>query len=324
MAQATATRELPEAMDETFQTRRATSPALEKILYDAIPVLDHGFIRVIDYMGDDAAIVQAARVSYGRGTKKVSEDRGLINYLMRHWHSTPFEMCEIKFHVKLPIFVARQWIRHRTANVNEYSARYSIMDKEFYIPEPSQLSPQSKLNHQGRGVDTLSPAESARVLEILKGDAEQTYAHYEEMMASEGSGASGQGSESASLNPDPQSLSPKQGLARELARMNLTMNYYTQWYWKIDLHNLMHFLMLRADPHAQYEIRVYADAMIDILKQWVPFAYEAFDEHRLNGARFSRTALVVLKRMLNGEQITQETSGLTKREWAEFQASIAA
>ena len=310
MAQATAIKEAPEAMDETFTTRRATSPALEKILYDAIPVLDHGFIRVIDYMGDDAAIVQAARVSYGRGTKKVSEDRGLINYLMRHWHSTPFEMCEIKFHVKLPIFVARQWIRHRTANVNEYSARYSIMDKEFYIPDPTQLAPQSKLNHQGRGVDTLSPAESARVLHILKSDSEQTYAHYEEMMNCDAAGTV--------LDES------KSGLARELARMNLTMNYYTQWYWKIDLHNLMHFLMLRADPHAQYEIRVYADAMIEILKQWVPFAYEAFDEHRLNGARFSRTALVVLKRMLNGEKITQETSGLTKREWAEFQASIAA
>ena len=298
-----------EAMDETFPTRRATSPALEKILYDPIPVLDHGFIRVIDYMGDDAAIVQAARVSYGRGTKKVSEDRGLINYLMRHWHSTPFEMCEIKFHVKLPIFVARQWIRHRTANVNEYSARYSVMDKEFYIPDAAQLSPQSKLNHQGRGVDTLSPAESARVLEILKNDSEQTYSHYEELMNADNQG-----------NVLDES---KSGLARELARMNLTMNYYTQWYWKIDLHNFMHFLMLRADPHAQYEIRVYADAMIEILKQWVPFAYEAFDEHRLNGARFSRTALAVLKRMLSGEAITQETSGLTKREWAEFQASIA-
>ncbi len=294
---------------ETHATKRATCPELEKLLYTPIPVLDHGFIRVIDYMGDDSAIVQAARVSYGKGTKKVNEDRGLINYLMRHWHSTPFEMCEMKFHVKLPIFVARQWIRHRTANVNEYSARYSVMDKEFYIPDPTQLAPQSKANHQGRGGDTLSPAESARVLDILKQDSEQVYGHYEELMNADQAG-----------NVLDES---KSGIARELARMNLTLNYYTQWYWKIDLHNLFHFLMLRADPHAQYEIRVYADAMINVVKQWVPFAYEAFEEHRLNGARFSRTGLAVLKRMLAGEQITQETSGLTKREWVEFQAVLA-
>ena len=300
-----------ESADEWFETRRATSPALEKLLYSPIPVLDHGFIRVIDYMGDDAAIVQAARVSYGKGTKQVNQDKGLINYLMRHWHSTPFEMCEIKFHIKLPIFVARQWIRHRTANVNEYSARYSIMDKEFYIPQAQHLNPQSKQNNQGRSPDVLSPADAARVLEILKGDAEQVYKHYEELMGGE--------------EPNPQSPIPNpepQGIARELARMNLTLNYYTQWYWKIDLHNLMHFLMLRADPHAQYEIRVYADAMIEILKAWVPFAYEAFEEHRLHGARFSRSSLAVLKRMLAGENVTQETSGLTKREWAEFESAL--
>jgi len=296
------------AGDETFVTKRATSPALEAILYDTIPVLDHGFVRVIDYMGDDAAIVQAARVSYGRGTKQVSQDKGLINYLMRHWHSTPFEMCEIKFHVKLPIFVARQWIRHRTANVNEYSARYSILDKEFYIPEASQLAPQSTQNHQGRGGAVLSPAESARVLEILKGDSEQTYAHYEELMNCDASGNV--------LDAE------KSGVARELARMNLTLNYYTHWYWKIDLHNLMHFLMLRADSHAQYEIRVYADAMLDVVKKWVPFAYEAFEEHRLHGVRLSRTGLAVVKRMLAGEQVTQETSGLTKREWEELRATL--
>lgn len=310
MVQAAAVKNIPtEAMDETFTTRRATSPALEKLLYDPIPVLDHGFIRVIDYMGDDAAIVQAARVSYGKGTKKLNEDKGLINYLMRHWHSTPFEMCEIKFHIKLPIFVARQWIRHRTANVNEYSGRYSVMDKEFYLPDASQLAPQSKSNHQGRGGDTLTPAESARVLEILKNDSEQTYTHYEELMNADAQGNV--------LDEN------KSGIARELARMNLTLNYYTQWYWKIDLHNLMHFLMLRADPHAQYEIRVYADAMIEIMKAWVPFAHEAFEEHRLHGTRLSRTSLEVVKRMLKGEQVTQETSGLTKREWVEFQAAIA-
>ncbi len=295
-------------MDETFTTKRATSPALEAILYDTIPVLDHGFIRVIDYMGDDAAIVQAARVSYGRGTKQVSQDKGLINYLMRHWHSTPFEMCEIKFHVKLPIFVARQWIRHRTANVNEYSARYSIMDKEFYIPDASQLAPQSKKNHQGRGGDTLSAEESKRVLEILKGDSEQVYGHYEELMNCDEKGTV--------LDES------KSGIARELARMNLTLNYYTQWYWKIDLHNLMHFLMLRADPHAQYEIRVYADAMIKVVEKWVPFAFDAFQEHRLHGSRLSRTGLAVVKRMIAGEKVTQETSGLTKREWDELMATL--
>lgn len=297
-------------MDETYPTKRATSPALEEILYDTIPVLDHGFIRVIDYMGDDAAIVQAARVSYGRGTKQVSQDKGLINYLMRHWHSTPFEMCEIKFHVKLPIFVARQWIRHRTANVNEYSARYSIMDKEFYIPDASQLAPQSKKNHQGRGGDTLSAAESARVLEILKGDSEQVYDHYMELMG---------------ISDDPSGASDHQpqGIARELARMNLTLNYYTQWYWKIDLHNLMHFLMLRADPHAQYEIRAYADEMIKIVEKWVPFAFDAFQEHRLHGSRLSRTGLAVVKRMIAGEKVTQETSGLTKREWDELQGTLS-
>ena len=299
-----------ETMDETFTTKRATSAALEKILYDPIKVLDHGFVRVIDYMGDDAAIVQAARVSYGRGTKQVSQDKGLINYLMRHWHSTPFEMCEIKFHVKLPIFVARQWIRHRTANVNEYSARYSIMDKEFYIPAAEMLSPQSKKNHQGRAEGTaLSPAESARVLEILKGDSERVYGHYEELMNANNDGSV--------INEE------KSGIARELARMNLTMNYYTQWYWKCDLHNLMHFLMLRADPHAQYEIRAYADEMIKIVEKWVPFAYDAFVEHRLHGTRLSKTGLAVVKRMIAGEKMTQETSGLTKREWVELQGMLA-
>ncbi|MEJ0009118.1 MAG: FAD-dependent thymidylate synthase [Alphaproteobacteria bacterium] len=295
-------------LGETAPTRRATSAALEKLLYEPIAVLDHGFVRVIDYMGDDAAIVQAARVSYGRGTKQVSQDKGLINYLMRHWHSTPFEMCEIKFHVKLPIFVARQWIRHRTANVNEYSARYSILDKEFYVPSPEHLNPQSKVNNQGRSEQVLSGPEAQRVLDIIRGDSEQVYAHYEELMNADATGTPKSGEHS--------------GIARELARMNLTLNYYTQWYWKIDLHNLLHFLMLRADPHAQYEIRVYADAMLDIVKAWCPYAYEAFEEHRLHGARFSRSGIAALKRMIAGEQVTQENSGLTRREWAEFEAAL--
>ena len=305
----TAIKKPQEAIEfETQSTRRAVAPELEKILYEPLKVLDHGFVRVVDYMGDDAAIVQAARVSYGKGTKQVSQDKGLIHYLMRHWHTTPFEMCEIKFHIKLPIFIARQWIRHRTANVNEYSARYSIMDKEFYIPAAEQLAPQSKINNQGRGAATLSAAESARVLEILKGDSEMVYRHYQELM--------GQESETLAGEND------RQGIARELARMNLTLNYYTQWYWKIDLHNLMHFLRLRADSHAQYEICAYAHVMCEVMKKWVPLAYGAFEEYRLGAANISKTGLVVVKRMLAGEQVTQETSGLTKREWDELMEKL--
>lgn len=295
------------ARAETRTTCRETAPALEAMLYKAIPLLDHGFIRVVDYMGSDAAIVQAARVSYGRGTKKVSEDAGLINYLLRHRHTTPFEMCEIKFHVKLPIFVARQWIRHRTANVNEYSGRYSVMDKEFYVPAPEQLAAQSRSNRQGRG-GVLEGEEAARVLRYLREDAEQAYAHYEEMLNENEAGDV--------LDP------ARSGLARELARMNLPVNFYTQWYWKVDLHNFMHFLSLRADAHAQYEIRVYAEAMLDVLKAWVPQTYDAFINYRTGGAHLSATALKALKRMLAGEKVTQETSGLTKREWAEFEAVL--
>ncbi len=284
-------------------TRRACVPALEEILYQAIPVLDHGFIRVVDYMGDDGAIVQAARVSYGRGTRRVSEDKGLIAYLMRHRHTTPFEMCEIKYHVKLPIFVARQWIRHRTANVNEYSARYSILDKEFYVPAPDQLSSQSSDNRQGRG-NVLQGVEAARVHELLRDDANRAYDHYMELLNENENGA----------RRDP----ARDGLARELARMNLTLNYYTQWYWKTDLHNLLHFLSLRADPHAQYEIRVYAEAMMDTLKRWVPLAHAAFLEYEPGGVRLSATALESIKQMIAGEKIGQTESGLSKREWREL------
>jgi len=276
-------------------TLRAVSEGMEAHLYRAHEVLDHGFIRVIDYMGDDAAIVQAARVSYGAGTKHVQNDEGLIRYLMRHWHSTPFEMCEVKLHVKLPVFVARQWIRHRTANVNEYSARYSILDREFYIPEPAQLAAQSVVNNQGRG-EVLTGAESARVLEMLKRDAAQCYDDYEAMLSQEG----------------------QQGLARELARMNLPMNIYTQWYWKTDLHNLFHFLRLRADHHAQYEIRVYAEAIAACVKDWVPLAFAAFEDYRMGGVTLSSKALAVLKRQLAGEVVTQEASGMSKGEWREF------
>lgn len=285
---------------EPKQTLRAVSEGMEPHLYKAIPVLDHGFVRVIDYMGDDAAICQAARVSYGRGTKSVQNDEGLIRYLMRHWHSTPFEMCEIKLHVKLPVFVARQWIRHRTANVNEYSARYSILDREFYIPEPSHVNAQSVVNNQGRG-GVLEGAEAARVLEILKSDSNRAYDNYEAMIAETG--------------PDGE---PQDGLARELARMNLPSNIYTQWYWKVDLHNLFHFLRLRADAHAQYEIRVYADAICNVVADWVPAAYRAFEDYRLGGATMSNTALECIRRMVKGEEVTQETSGMSKGEWREF------
>jgi thymidylate synthase (FAD) len=288
-------------------TLRPTVPALEEVLYKAISVLDHGFLRVIDYMGDDAAVVQAARVSYGRGTKKISEDRGLINYLMRHRHTTPFEMCEIKYHVKLPIFVARQWIRHRTANVNEYSARYSILDREFYIPRPEHLAAQSKVNRQGRDA-TLTGKEAERVFELLRKDSELVYEHYLEML--------NEGEDGVPLDPE------RSGLARELARMNLSLNYYTQWYWKTDLHNLMGFLSLRADAHAQYEIRAYADVMIDTLKRWTPACHEAFMEYRMGGSHLSAKGLAAVKRMLAGETVDAKSSGLSAREWRELMQSL--
>ncbi len=288
----------------THNTGRATVPALEKLLFQPIPVLDHGFVRVVDYMGDDNAVVQAARVSYGKGTKRVNEDAGLIRYLMRHRHTTPFEMCEIKFHIKLPIFIARQWIRHRTANVNEYSARYSVLGKEFYLPSPEQISPQSKANHQGRSDRALNFDEASRVLAILKDDAERCYSHYIEMLNEDHNG-----------NVIDEKRS---GLARELARMNLTLNYYTEWYWKIDLHNILHFLSLRADSHAQYEIRAYADVMLDIIKKWVPITYEAFMEYRVRGLTLSGNGLQVVKDFLRGKTPTQESSGLSKREWKEL------
>jgi len=284
----------------TQPTLRAVSQGMEAHLYKAYDVLDHGFIRVIDYMGDDAAICQAARVSYGTGTKSVQNDAGLIRYLMRHWHSTPFEMCEIKLHVKLPIFVARQWIRHRTANVNEYSARYSILDREFYIPAQDKLAAQSTQNHQGRG-DVLQGDEAARVLDILKSDSNRAYDNYQAMISDEG----------------------QQGLARELARMNLPMNMYTQWYWKVDLHNLLHFLRLRADHHAQYEIRVYADAICKVVADWVPAAYAAFADYRMGGANLSGKAMDCIRRMLKGEDVNQENSGMSAGEWREFKAELA-
>jgi thymidylate synthase (FAD) len=300
-------KEIQEQQSQNNSTKRVTSPELEKVLYEAIPVLDHGFIRVIDYMGDDSSIVQSARVSYGKGTKKVSTDEGLIRYLMRHWHSTPFEMCEIKYHVKLPIFIARQWIRHRTANVNEYSARYSILDKEFYIPAKEQLSAQATNNRQGRG-ELITGQQADEVLKILKDDAVRTYDNYEKMLNERFDGT---------IIDEK-----KSGLARELARMNLTLNSYTQWYWKTDLLNLMNFLFLRADSHAQYEIRVYAEKMLDTVKKWVPITHAAFLDYRVGAAHLSSKGLKIVKSMINGNKVNFEDSGLSKREWNELMEVI--
>jgi thymidylate synthase (FAD) len=300
-------KEIQEQQSQSNSTKRVTSPELEKVLYEAIPVLDHGFIRVIDYMGDDSSIVQSARVSYGKGTKKVSTDEGLIKYLMRHRHSTPFEMCEIKYHIKLPIFIARQWIRHRTANVNEYSARYSILDKEFYLPAKEQLAAQSQSNRQGRG-DVIQGKQAEEVLNILKDDANRTYDNYEKLLNERFDGTK--------IDEN------KVGLARELARMNLTLNTYTQWYWKTDLLNLLNFLFLRADNHAQYEIRVYADKMLDTVKRWVPITYQAFMDYRVGAAEISSKGLSVIKSMISGKKVGQEDSGLSKREWNELMEKL--
>ena len=300
-------KEIKDQQSQKNSTKRVTSTELEKILYEVIPVLDHGFVRVVDYMGDDSSVVQSARVSYGKGTKKVSTDSGLIKYLMRHRHSTPFEMCEIKYHVKLPIFVARQWIRHRTANVNEYSARYSILDKEFYLPAKEHLAAQSKSNRQGRG-DLINGKQADHVLNLLKEDAEKSYKDYELMLNERYDGTT--------IDEN------KKGLARELARMNLTLNTYTQWYWKTDLLNLLNFLSLRAGDHAQYEIRAYADVMIDSLRRWVPITYEAFMDYRVGSTELSAKGKSVILRMLKGENCEYESSKLTKREWNELMDSF--
>jgi thymidylate synthase (FAD) len=280
---------------------------MEEILHVPTAILDHGFIRVIDYMGDDAAVVQAARVSYGRGTRHRNEDAALISYLMRHWHSTPFEMCEIKFHVKLPIFVARQWVRHRTANINEYSARYSVLDAEFYIPAPQHLAAQSVANRQGRDA-LLGEEESVEVLRLLREDAARAYDHYGWML---NDGTAGHAE-------DPE----RKGLSRELARIGLGLNTYTQWYWKCDLHNLFRFLRLRADPHAQYEIRIYAEAMLDIVRRWVPLSHEAFLEHQMNAVTFSASAVEAVRQMLGGRSPREVRDNVPKREWTELTAVL--
>jgi thymidylate synthase (FAD) len=258
-------------------------------------VLDHGFVRLVDYMGDDNAIVQAARVSYGAGTKNVSSDRQLIRYLMRHRHTTPFEMCEVKFHVKLPIFVARQWIRHRTANVNEISGRYSEMVDEFYVPELEQIRPQSVINKQGRSEDVFETEQASEIQSQLSETQRELYSEYKESL--------------------------DKNLARELARINLPLSLYTEWYWKIDLHNLFHFLHLRLDAHAQYEIRVFAEAMAAITKELYPIAYEAFEDYRLNSIGFTGPEIKILQQLLSSKELSVEQLvelGLSKRESSEF------
>jgi thymidylate synthase (FAD) len=300
--------EIRELREQTAPTRRTVTPALEEILYEALPVLDRGFVRVIDYMGDDAAIVQAARVSYGKGTKQVSTDRGLINYLMRMRHTSPFEMCELKLHVKLPICVARQWIRHRTASVNEYSARYSVLDDEFYLPAPEHLAAQSAANRQGRA-EVLQGSEAAAARAALETNAADAYGRYVELL--------NEGDDGQPLD------SQRAGLARELARMVLPLNAYTQWYWKVDLHNLLHFVALRADPHAQYEIRAYAEVLLDVVRRWVPLTHAAFVDYRLDGASLSAKALAAVRRMLRGETVGQAESGMSPREWRELHALLA-
>ncbi|RPI67445.1 MAG: FAD-dependent thymidylate synthase [Ignavibacteriae bacterium] len=269
--------------------------AAQQLIGHEFPCLDKGFVRLIDVMGDDDSIVQAARVSYGAGTKKVLEDRGLIRYLLRHLHTTPFEMVEFKFHVKMPIFVARQWIRHRTANVNEYSGRYSEMKDEFYVPAPDQIRAQSANNKQGRSDEAFAPEEAERIRSMMQSTQEHLYAEYQELLGT--------------------------GLAREIARINLPVSNYTEWYWKIDLHNLFHFLRLRIDAHAQYEIRVYGEAMAQIVKAAVPVAYEAFEDYILNSEKFSGNELKALASMLKSvpsDPADLEQFGLKGREAREF------
>lgn len=288
------------------ETRRPVSPGLERILFDAFPVLDHGYVMPVDYMGTDAEIAHSARVSYGRGTRAMSDDRGLIRYLMRHRHTSPFEMCEVRFEVKMPIFVARQWLRHRTANVNEYSARYSILDREFYLPEPDKVAMQSTTNNQGRG-DVLSPDQAETILDMMKRDAQRAFDTYDLLLNVDEEG-----------NPKDNEHDP---VARELARIGLPLSTYTSLIWKVDLHNLFHFLGLRADPHAQYEIRAYAERMLDIVGEWVPEATAAFREYMLGGFHLSAGMVKALRRMKQTGDMEQP-QGMSGREWRELMAML--
>lgn len=284
----------PVAKAETYRLSRTSVPALDAHLGIPYQVLDHGFVRCVDYLGSDQSIVQAARVSYGDGTKHTSNDRGLIRYLMRHWHTTPFEMCEIKLHMKLPIFVARQMVRHRTASINEYSARYSLLSGDFYVPELDKIAKQSEVNNQGRGA-VLDKDAAHRVREGMMAVGEDAFAVYNHFNEEE------------------------VGLARELSRTVLPVSTYTEWYWKIDLHNLFHFLRLRADPHAQYEVRVYAEVICELVKDWVPVAYEAFEDYRRNAVSLSAQQRAYVRGILRHDHLPPEHYGLTAREAQEVE-----
>jgi thymidylate synthase (FAD) len=291
--------------DKTIgRVNRATSPDLELTLGVPVRVLDHGFVRVVDYMGTDDSIVQAARVSYGEGTKTPSDDRSLIRYLMRHHHTTPFEMCEIKLHLKMPIFVARQWVRHRTASINEYSGRYSVMPAEFYVPEIDDIQSQSATNKQGRGAP-IDPEAQHIAQGSIHTMAKAAFGTYE-FLAGDGKN--------------------KMGVSRELARVILPLSAYTEFYWKIDLHNLLHFLRLRMDSHAQMEIRVYAEVVASFVREWCPVAYEAFDHYRLNGETFSQGEMDVLRALVQAREIEEGLKvldvGLSAREQQEFLAKF--
>ncbi len=254
---------------------RNTVPEAEQIIDQPVPVLDKGFVRLVDYMGSDARIVQAARVSYGEGTKTFREDKGLIDYLLRNQHTSPFEQVHLTFHCKMPIFVARQWVRHRTAKLNEISGRYSVMKDEFYVPEPDAVAFQSTDNKQGRSSPDQVPEEmKAKVRTVLEQGQKQSYSEYEALL--------------------------DDGVARELARINLPLSLYTEWYWTMDLHNLFHFLALRLDPHAQLEIRVYAEAVLKLVRAVAPVAVEAFENHILGGVRFNRQELEALRQLALG------------------------
>lgn len=271
----------------------------EEIIGKRFDCLDKGFVRLVDFMGGDDAIVQAARVSYGKGTKTVNMDRELIRYLMRHRHTSPFEMVEFKFHAKMPLFVARQWIRHRTANVNEYSGRYSEMKEEFYIPELDQVRTQNKVNKQGRSDDSFPDDEAQNICDKFENTQKQLFGEYNELL--------------------------EKDLARELARINLPLSTYTEWYWKIDLHNLLHFLSLRLDEHAQYEIRVYAEKIVELIKPVVPMAWEAFEDYRINSMCLSKQEIDIIKTMINKQTLDDETLnqyGIKGLEAKEFKGKM--
>ncbi len=264
---------------------------------NTIKCLDQGFVRLVDVMGDDSSIVQAARVSYGKGTKNVRQDKGLVHYLMKHQHMSPFEMVEFKFHCKMPIFVARQWIRHRTANVNEISGRYSVMEDTFWTPSPSDLRQQAKINRQGSIESQVPEPANSEILKQYNEDMGAIFQHYNDYM--------------------------QKGVAREVARATLPLSTFTEWYWKMDLHNLLHFLELRMEAHAQKEIRVYAEAIAEFVKQKCPFTWEAFVEHRLNAAKFSQAEVEVLRGELKKTGLIEKILDQRKSQLTQNEASEA-